>query len=129
MTLPCHVQIEEQGMANEDDGTTAWAKDEIVLTIARRIVQAHVLTDHYSGNQEVTVLLDQFGLEPQAAAPLLLKCRRIGGVSMRMTHDNWGEACFDLEPVIRDLFYKAQAEGLLRQIRASKPSLVSPLGE
>src|SRR3954454_5091273 len=122
MGLPCHVFMEEQGSVGEDDGSSAWHKTAVSLLVVGRVVKANVLTDGYSGRQTLRVVHDDFALDRQAAKTLLLAVYNVASVSMRMCSCDIGEAFLDLEKPIRDLFYGAVAESLVRQIRAA-PSL------
>lgn len=117
MALPCHVFMEEEGSVGEDDGTTAWRKTAVSLMVVGRVVKGHVLTDGYSGDQSIQVAHDDFGLDRQTADTLLLKAYNLSSSAMLEFSCDIGEAFFDLEKVIRNLFYGAMAESVVRQIR------------
>lgn len=118
MALHCHVHMEEQGLVGEDDGSAAWHKTAISLLVAGRVVKGNLLHEWYSGHKTLRVVDDALGLDRLIAKALLLEVYNVSSVNMRACSCDMGEAFFDLEGLIRDLFYRSTAERVIRQIRS-----------
>ena len=116
MTLSCHVHMEDQGLVGSDDGSAAWRKTAVSLLANGRHLNGNLLSDGYSGNRTLRVVDDEFGLDRLTAQTLLLEVYQIAGTMMRSFGLDQTEACFDLERLIRNRFYRAQAEGVIRRI-------------
>jgi hypothetical protein len=117
MALPCHVQLEAHGLVGEDDGSMAWHKTALSLLVAGRRVTADVMCDAYSSRTTVRVDRDGIGMDAPTAQVLLTKVYDIAGAAMQWASCDAGEAFFDLENVIRQMFYRSAAKKLIRQIR------------
>jgi hypothetical protein len=111
--------MKDEGLIGEDDGVSAWRKTFIDIAVAGKVVHANLLSDGYSGKRTLRVILDQIGMEPATAKVLLLAVYDVSSTAMLEFSCEIGEAFLDLEAAIRDLFYGAQAEELIRRISAA----------
>jgi hypothetical protein len=116
MAQTCHVYMEDDGRVGEDDGVAAWWKTSVSLLAEGRCLQGSLLTDSYSGNRTLRVVGDQFGLDRPTARALLLEVYEVAGTVMRSHSLDQAEAYVDLESLIRNRFYRAQAEGMIQRI-------------
>jgi hypothetical protein len=120
MPLPCHVQMEDQGLVGLDDGTSAWCLTALSLMVGGRVLNANVLVDGYTGNQTLRIIHDGIGLDRPTAKTLLLKVYNVAGVTMRRCSCDLGGAFLDLEALIENSFYRVQAAELIKHIRADQ---------
>jgi hypothetical protein len=111
--------MKDEGMVGEDDGVSAWRKTFIDVLVAGKVVHANLLRDGYSGKRTLRVVRDEIGMEPATAKVLLLAVYDVSSTAMVEFSCEIGEAFLDLEAAIRDLFYRAQAEDLIRRITAA----------
>lgn len=118
MTLPLLVQVEENGMVGEDDGQCAWHSTIVMFGYGIAGIICDVLVDAYSGQRKATVTRDDFGLPSRLVEPLAIALYRACGWGMRASDSDFGIDVCDVESLINRIFYRADAEALLRHIRA-----------
>jgi hypothetical protein len=125
MSLPCHVQMEDQGRVGEDDGEHALWSTSMRIVVAGRSIEARVLTDSYSGKATSEVQRDPFRMPNRLIEPLLVSLYWACSTNMRQCCCEIGEAFCDLESFVRRVFYRADAEELIRKLRATAPASTS----
>jgi len=115
MSLLTRVKLEEQGAVSPDDGNSAWRSTLLEFGWGRTGVVADIQVDGYSGQVAARILRNDLGLSPKQAGLLTINLYRICGTEMREADSDLGDAVCDLEPLVRKLFNRTQAETLLRK--------------
>jgi hypothetical protein len=118
MALRCRVMMQDYGLVGEDDGKAAWHGTEMILVAGGAILHVNILSDSYSQNQTLRILRNDPNLDVLPTKTLLLAAYNRSSTNMRYANCEVGEAYFDLEKLIRELFYRAAAERLIRQIQS-----------
>ena len=109
----------EQKEASEDDGDSVWCATSLRLGCGGAWISGKVLVDGYSGTTKVTLHRDDFGLEPRLAEQLTVSIYQAWGASMREHNLNTATASGDAESLIQSVFYRSDAQALLRKINAT----------
>jgi hypothetical protein len=109
----------EQKDVSEDDGDSVWCATSLWLGCGGAWIRGKVLVEGYSGRREVTIQRDDFGLAPRLAELLTLSIYRSWGELMREHNLDTGTAHGDAESLIHCVFYRSDAQALLRKINAT----------
>jgi hypothetical protein len=119
MNLIFEVQLEETGAVTEDDGESVWHATTVCFGCGDAGITGEVQVDGYSGNKKVAISRDDFGLPPRLTELLALAIYRSCGAAMRQHDCDFCTAACDAENLINRVFYHADAQALLRRIRAT----------
>jgi hypothetical protein len=122
MALWTNVELNDNGQVTPDDGQSSWSSTMIYFGWGRRQITADVHVDGYSGKAVASILHDGLGLSAQLLERLAIALYWSCGTVMRETLCELGFALVDLEGVLRRLFYRGDAERMLRKFRAAATS-------
>ena len=115
MSLLTRIAMQDQAMYREDDGETAWYSTKLLLVLNDgRVVRAEVRNEGYTGEALAIIKRDDIGLPEN-----LLK--RLCVHVFWNHHDpdsDVSETSADLEILIKHLFYRVDAEVMVRKFRS-----------
>jgi len=117
MSLFFHVQLQSNGPDGPDDANWSWRSTTVAFGHGAAGIVADVLVEDYSGQVRTRVTRDDFGLPARLAEPLAIALYRTCGSAMRQADCDFGESVCDVEGMIRRVFYRSDAQALLRQLR------------
>ena len=102
-------------MYHKDDGETAWYSTELLLVLNDgRVVRAEVRNEGYTGEALAIIKRDDIGLPENLLKRL---CVHVFW-NHRDPDSDVTETSADLEILIKDLFYRVDAEVMVRKFRS-----------
>jgi hypothetical protein len=119
MALWTTVELLDNGSVGEDDGEAQWSSTLINFGYCTSRIQANVHADAYSGDAKAFIERDDFHLPANLLEALSIKLYWVCGIHMRNFDCELGIATIDMETLLGRMFYRSDAERVLRKFRAS----------
>lgn len=119
MALWTNVELYDNGQVTPDDGESSWSSTLLYFGWRGGKVAADVHRDGYSGRTIASITHDGFGLPAHLLERLAIALYRSCGRVMRETCCDLGFALADVEAVVIRLFYRSDAQRMLRKFRAA----------
>jgi hypothetical protein len=118
MALWTIVELVESGAVSEDDGTSAWRSTDVAFGWFGARVVADVQADSYSFDARAKVKRDDFELPADLLERLAIRLYWLCSADMHAIGSDLGAANCNIEAVVREICYHAEAESILRKFRA-----------
>jgi hypothetical protein len=121
MALWMNVELNENGQVTPDDGESSWSSTLIYFGWSGKNVLADIHVDGYSGQAKAKITDDTIGLPAHLLERLAISLFWSCGRSMRDTCSDLGFALIEVERVVETLFYRGDAQHILKKFRAAAP--------